>query len=402
MAEMLSAFVAAEHTAFPPMGWKRDRPTWELLRNTANFGFVASVNRGMAIYPDHDVVLLNSDTEVPPCWLQRLRSAAYKRQDIGTVTPFSNCGSLASYPAPNVENALPANLPLDRLDRFFQTANAGANVDIPIGVGFCLFIRRDCLDDTGAFDEAAFGKGYGEENDFCLRASRRGWTHVLAADCFVYHKGRGSFGEEKDVRVRQAYALLAERYPHYPALLQRHFADDPARLFRFRVELLRLADSTPGIRLVVAGQPHAANLTAPTGAVPVLQLSSFRASHFVLQWLNNGEAFKLWFRLPEELDELRELLRALPVTDVQDDDLSLTLALSAPPDTSIAARTQAELFDLVSRHVVPRFRGWPALQQALAGLGLHLGGSRLLRSLAGRLPETARSRVRNWIKANRP
>lgn len=397
MAAMLAAFVEAASGAAP------SGPGREMLCNAANLGFVASANRGMAHRPGHDVVLLNSDTEVPPGWLQRLRNAAYRRKDIGTVTPFSNCGSLASYPVPNEENLLPANLSLERLDRLFQTANAGMTVDIPIGVGFCLFIRRDCLDDTGAFDETAFGKGYGEENDFCLRASRRGWTHVLAADCFVYHQGRGSFGDEKDARVRQAYALLVERHPHYPGLIQRHFADDPARPFRFCVDFLRLAGSTPGIRLtVVSAQQTTADPAAPAGAAPVLQLSPVRAKHFVLRWLNDGEAFKLWFRLPEELGALRELLHALPVTDVQGDDPSLTLALSAPPGTSITARTPAELFDLVSWHVVPQYRGGPALQQALAGLGQRLGGSRLLRSLAARLPEAARSRVRNWIKANWP
>jgi GT2 family glycosyltransferase len=397
MAAMLAAFVEAVPIAVP------SGPSWELLRNAANLGFVASANRGMGHRPGHDVVLLNSDTEVPPGWLQRLRSAAYRRKNIGTVTPFSNCGSLASYPAPNVENALPANLSLERLDRLFQTANTGTNVDIPIGVGFCFFIRRDCLDGTGAFDEAAFGKGYGEENDFCLRASQRGWTHVLATDCFVYHKGHGSFGEEKDERVRQAYALLVERHPHYPALIQRHFADDPARPFRFRVDLLRLADSTPGIRLaVVSAQQTTADPAAPAGAAPVLQLSPVRAGHFVLRWLNEGEAFKLWFRLPEEFDALRELLRALPVADVQGDDPSLTGALSAPPEASVAARTPAELFDLVARHGAPRFNGWPALQRALAAHGLRLGGSHLLRPLAALLPEATRSRVRNWIKANRP
>ena len=41
-----------------------------------------------------------------------------------------------------------------------------------------MYIRRDCLDAVGPFDEAAFGRGYGEENDFCLRASHLGWRHV--------------------------------------------------------------------------------------------------------------------------------------------------------------------------------------------------------------------------------
>ena len=42
-------------------------------------------------------------------------------------------------------------------------------------------IRRDCLNEVGMFDEALFARGDGEENDFCLRAVKRGWRNVLAA-----------------------------------------------------------------------------------------------------------------------------------------------------------------------------------------------------------------------------
>ena len=48
-----------------------------LLRNTQNQGFVASVNRALALHPTHDAVLLNSDTLVFADWLARLRAAAY-------------------------------------------------------------------------------------------------------------------------------------------------------------------------------------------------------------------------------------------------------------------------------------------------------------------------------------
>ena len=46
-----------------------------LIRNPSNVGFVASVNNGMKAAGDHDVVLLNSDTEVPAGWLGRLDRA---------------------------------------------------------------------------------------------------------------------------------------------------------------------------------------------------------------------------------------------------------------------------------------------------------------------------------------
>ncbi|THF56184.1 glycosyltransferase family 2 protein [Pseudothauera rhizosphaerae] len=402
MDEMLVAFVEEVTFSGLSRGAGVDRPAWELLRNTVNLGFVASVNRGMARWPEHDVVLLNNDTEVPSGWLQRLRSAAYRGGRTGTVTPFSNCGSLASYPKPNVENALPANLSPDRLDRFFGIANAEATVDIPIGVGFCLFIRRDCLKDTGAFDEETFGKGYGEENDFCLRAAQRGWAHVLAADCFVYHRGHGSFGHEKAVRVRQAYGLLAERYPHYPALIQRHFAVDPARPFRLRTDLVRLANGTPSVRLVVGVALPAADRPGHDETVPLLHLSGGRSGYFILQWLNEGEAFKLWFRLPGEWENLRELLLAIPIADVRGNDPPwLVQELSALTGVSGRVPVSARSLDLVALHGLPRFRGWAAVRQTLATLVQRSAGSRLLSPFVAALPEAVRERLRHWVRTNR-
>ena len=52
------------------------------------------------------------------------------------------------------------------------------------GVGFCLYIRRQLIESVGAFDPV-FGLGYGEENDFCMRATRAGFRNVLSKDGVV-------------------------------------------------------------------------------------------------------------------------------------------------------------------------------------------------------------------------
>ena len=41
-----------------------------------------------------------------------------------------------------------------------------------------MLITRQALEAVGLFDPA-FGAGYGEENDFCMRASARGWRHLI-------------------------------------------------------------------------------------------------------------------------------------------------------------------------------------------------------------------------------
>ena len=164
------------------VAWLRTRePDITLLRNERNLGFVATVNRGMSLHPDRDVVLLNSDTEVANDWLSRLQRAAYSGPRVGTVTPFSNNATICSYPQLCHDNPLPRDMNTAQLDLMFRRVNAGVTVDVPTAIGFCMYIRRDCLDSCGLFDASVFGRGYGEENEFCMRSARKGWRHLLAA-----------------------------------------------------------------------------------------------------------------------------------------------------------------------------------------------------------------------------
>ncbi len=205
-----------------------------LLRNRRNLGFVASANRGMEAAGRHDVVLLNSDTEVPAAWLHRLAGHAYAGPRIASISPFSNNATICSYPS--AAGGPPAfDLPVAELDEVVRAANAGRQVDVPTTVGFCMYIRRAALDDVGAFDAKAFGRGYGEECDFCQRAAARGWRHRLACDTYVYHRGEVSFGEAAEAARREGDAALADRWPGFSVAVARHVALGAAEPFRFAI-----------------------------------------------------------------------------------------------------------------------------------------------------------------------
>ena len=208
-----------------------------LLRNTNNLGFVQSVNLGMSLHRRRDVVLLNSDTLVANDWLDRIRRCAYGAAKAGTVTPFSNNATICSYPEFCAENMLPEGVELSELDEMFRRANHGKSIVIPTAVGFCMFIRRACLDQVGLFDAGNFGKGYGEENDFSMRASQHGWLNLLCADTFVYHAGGVSFMSEKDSRVATALEVLHRLHPGYEDLVRRFVAADPVRELRAAVDM---------------------------------------------------------------------------------------------------------------------------------------------------------------------
>ena len=215
----------------------------ELIRNERNEGFVRAVNLGMARHIDRDVVLLNSDAEVANDWLGRLASCAARDATVGTVTPFSNNATICSYPFEGWTGDTPGTLGLAALDRLFAFVNAGRCGDLPTAVGFCMYIRRACFEAVGPFDDERFGRGYGEENDFCLRAAQAGWRNVLAADVFVFHEGAVSFTDERDALMRAAERSLVERHPDYPSKVAAFVAADPLRDFRAAIDNARRAQS---------------------------------------------------------------------------------------------------------------------------------------------------------------
>ena len=307
--------------------WLRDLaadPRVTVLANDQNLGFVASVNRGVGLHPERDVVLLNSDTEVANDWLDRLRNAAYAEPDIGTVTPFANSGAtICAYPLFCRDNPLPDGWEVAALDALMRNVNAGAGVDLPTAVGYCTYIRRDCLDDVGVFDEATFGRGYGEESDFCMRARYQGWRHRLAADVFVFHIGGVSFGPEKSALVEVAQQAVRERHPAYELLVAEHVQQDPARELRERVDWQRLARS-PRRRLLFIShalgggvQRHVRELAQwlePEAEVLVLQPEG--DDGLALSWLRRTEAARLVFARHADYERLIALLRALRIERV--------------------------------------------------------------------------------------
>ncbi len=209
-----------------------------LLENPENLGFVGTANRGMRHDPARDVLLLNSDVEVANNWLWRIREAAERHPDAASITPFANNATIFSFPNFCKDNTLPFGTDLATIDEVFAESFTAAEVyDVPTGVGCCMYLRREALQAVGDFDEATFGRGYGEENDWCQRAIRAGWRNLHLANCFVFHKGGVSFAEEQSPRIARAMELLDQRYPRYHSDIQAYVAADPARAARTRALL---------------------------------------------------------------------------------------------------------------------------------------------------------------------
>ena len=213
-------------------------------RNEVNLGFVKSCNRGLKRFADKQIVLLNADAQVFGDWLDRMLAHAARDPAIATITPLSNNATICSYPVLNANNVVEPGMNAEALDRLAATCNAGRLSDVPTGVGFCFFMSRASREAIGVFDEDAFGRGYGEENDFCLRAAKAGFRNVLAEDIFVYHAGEVSFATLVESEYGPGQKALLAKHPDYPTRIRQHLEADPGLVGRMRLDLYRLARET--------------------------------------------------------------------------------------------------------------------------------------------------------------
>ncbi|MFT8895790.1 MAG: glycosyltransferase [Acetobacter sp.] len=224
-------------------GFAKD-PRVAVKDNAVNLGFVATANLGLEAALSgqaraRDIVLLNSDTLVAGDWLEELQTVAWSAPEIGTATPLSNDATILSYPNVVETNPTPTLDQTAILMKLARSANKGVAIDIPTGHGFCLYIRHDCLEQTGLLRADLFAQGYGEENDFCLRASQGGWRNVAAPGAYVAHVGSVSFGATRTGLLRRNLALLNRMYPDYHELIAEHVAADPLFEARRKIDLLR-------------------------------------------------------------------------------------------------------------------------------------------------------------------
>ncbi|MDE2574820.1 MAG: glycosyltransferase, partial [Rhodospirillales bacterium] len=311
-----------------------------LLRNVANRGFPASANAGLraaaTLRGRPDVVLLNSDTRVTAGWIEGLRAVVQGGPDIGTATPLSNDATIMSYPASATAQPAPDAPAQAALARLVAAAAGGAVIDLPTAVGFCMYIRRECLLEVGLFREDVFAQGYGEENDFCLRARHLGWRHVGVPGIYVAHAGAQSFGPARAHLVARNLAVLERLHPGYAALIAAFEAADPLAAIRRRLDFARWRtgrrragavilvthDSGGGVERVV--QARCATLRAAGRRAILLRpvkaregAATYREGLCAVAEAGGPDYPDLRFAIPDEIPAMLRLLRGERATHME-------------------------------------------------------------------------------------
>lgn len=189
----------------------------QLIETNGPLGYTCAANQGLCASTATNIVLLNSDTIVPRLWLEEMLECMASDDSVGIVGPLSNAASWQSVPervGPDgrwAVNDLPAGY---NVDEFAELVWLVSNRQFPRADfinGFCFMINRRVIEHVGYLDEENFPRGYGEENDYCLRAKDAGFELAIADHCFVYHAKSKSFGDAARTRLANAGGEALQR-----------------------------------------------------------------------------------------------------------------------------------------------------------------------------------------------
>ena len=164
-----------------------------LIRNETAGGYTSAANCALRASASSWTILLNSDTIVPFGWIGEMLKVGESDPNIGIIGPASNTASWQSAPLLFDEdgdwaaNPLPEGVSVQNMQEIASANAPPQGIDLPFINGFAYMIRRELIEDIGTFDEETFGAGYGEENDYCVRARKAGWKLVFAPNSYVYH-----------------------------------------------------------------------------------------------------------------------------------------------------------------------------------------------------------------------
>jgi GT2 family glycosyltransferase len=197
-------------------------PDVAIIENQENRGFAAANNQALRQMNGRYALLLNSDTVLT----SGATRALYEFMEY-TCEAGMACGqllnldgakqnSIANFPSLLTllanETALRILLP----DRFpSKRRNYGSPIQVDSGIGACLIVRREAIDDVGFFDERYFF--FFEETDWAYRMKRNRWAVYFVPSARIYHAQGKTVGSNVNSRImfyRSRY-LFFKKWHHY-------------------------------------------------------------------------------------------------------------------------------------------------------------------------------------------
>jgi len=205
---------------------RREFPAAHLIENKVNRGFGAANNQALSIMKGRYALLLNTDTLLTENAVSLLFSFMEGRPDTAMA-----CGQLlnADGSKQNSIAAFPSLLTLmtniSLLEYFWPRRYPSKRytftepVEIDSGIGACLIVRKQAIDEVGMLDERYFF--FFEETDWAYRMKVAGWKIFHVPQAFIYHLQGQSIGRDVSSRMefyRSRFQFFRKWYS-YPGFL---------------------------------------------------------------------------------------------------------------------------------------------------------------------------------------
>jgi GT2 family glycosyltransferase len=211
-------------------------PQIPLIQNADNQGFSKGYNTGLKQIEAEYYVLLNSDVEVSPNWLEPLLSLMENNPQIAACQPkikaecektsFEAAGAAGGFidkwGFPFCRGRI-----FDHLEK--DEGQYEDNVEVFWASGACLLIRAKLYHEMGGLDEDFFA--HMEEIDLCWRLKNAGHQIYHCSESEVYHVGGGTLPKSSPFKTylnfRNNLAMLLKNLPseHLPRIFIRMVLD---------------------------------------------------------------------------------------------------------------------------------------------------------------------------------
>ncbi len=225
---------------------KENYPTVKLIDNGENLGFAGGYNKALEKLEEEFFVLLNSDVDVTPNWLEPIIQLFDSDSKIAACQPKI----LSYHDKSSFEYAGAAGGFIDKFGypfcrgRIFDSLEKDSGQydsieEIFWATGACLFIRSKVYKELGGLDADFFA--HMEEIDLCWRIKRAGYSIKVQPASVVYHVGGGTLSKSNPFKTflnfRNGLELLAKNLPKnelLPKLFMRMVLDGVAA-FKFLI-----------------------------------------------------------------------------------------------------------------------------------------------------------------------
>lgn len=184
--------VVDNHSTDDTVKWLKKQEDIQTIFNNENLGFPKGCNQGMKIAQGDNILLLNNDVIVTPNWLSNLTTCLYSSEHIGAVGAVTNsCSNYQTIPIPykTLEDMIP-------FAKKNNVSNKEQWEERPRLIGFCMLIKKQVVEKIGLLDER-FSPGNFEDDDYCYRIRKAGYTLMLCKDVFIHHFGSASFSKNR-------------------------------------------------------------------------------------------------------------------------------------------------------------------------------------------------------------